>query len=359
MRDLHSDLERWWANDRRTALATVILTWGSSPRPLGSKMAVADDGAMSGSVSGGCVEGAVVEAAREVLATGRPRLERFGVADEDAFAIGLSCGGTIEVWIEPLAADDLVWRGLVERESARRPCARAVRLATDADKGRDLLLEPGAAPVGALPPDLALRAAELASTAWIEGRAQRDGALFVDPIEPTPRLIVVGAVHAAIPLVTMAKAAGFETIVIDPRTAFATQERFGHADHLSHQWPDEALEELGVDGATYVALLSHDLKLDVPALRVALPKARYVGALGSRKTQARRAEAARAAGFNDDDIARIHGPIGLDLGGRRAEEIAVAVLAQLVAVRHGRDLRAPPATVELGVVASDSTPDRG
>ena len=167
--------------------------------------------------------------------------------------------------------------------------------------------------------------------------------LFVDVLAPPPRLIIVGAVHAAVHLVAMAKEAGFETIVVDPRTAFATEERFAHADRLLHDWPDEALQSLNLDQGSYVALLSHDLKLDVPALKVALPRARYVGALGSSKTHAKRlARLAEETGIEGPLAERIHNPIGLDLGGRRAEEIAVAVLAEIVGVSHGVDFRPVP-----------------
>lgn len=314
-------------------------------------MAIADDGAMAGSVSGGCVEGAVVEEARQVLDAGRPRLVRFGVADDDAFAVGLSCGGTLEVWVEPFdgdgAATDLA-RLRVSLET-HQAVARATVLDGPA-AGSHVLFDADAAVLAGDTPapitDAARGLAHATRDAFGATRRRINEAtgtdLFVEWLPPPPRLVIVGAVHVAIPLVSMARAVGFETFVVDPRTAFATAERFGHADRLSHDWPDEALEQLGVDANTFVALLSHDLKLDVPALRVALSRARYVGALGSRKTHAKRLAAAREAGIEEGLLTRIHNPIGLDLGGRRAEEMAVAVLAEIVAVSHGRDARPLP-----------------
>jgi len=171
----------------------------------------------------------------------------------------------------------------------------------------------------------------------LEGRE-----VFIDVVAPPPKLVIVGAVHVAIVLVRMAKEVGFECWVVDPRTAFATGERFAHADALIHDWPDEALEKIGVDANTFVVLLSHDLKLDVPALKVALPRARYIGALGSRSTHQKRLARLREAGVDEALYDRMHNPVGLNLGGRRAEEMAVSILAQIVAVNHGRDARPLP-----------------
>lgn len=215
--------------------------------------------------------------------------------------------------------------------------------------GRQLLLWPDGRTLGdlgsaALDREAASHAEEVFRTFANERRSYEvDGEIaevFFEVHPPRPRLVIVGAVHVAIPLVTFAKALGFRTIVVDPRTAFATPERFPHVDELVTDWPDEALTRIGVHENTFLALLSHDLKLDLPALEVALARpARYVGALGSKKTHARRVTALRERGVSDHAIARIHNPIGLDLGGRKAEEIAVAVIAEMVAVSHGRDLK--------------------
>ncbi|MDA8020063.1 MAG: XdhC family protein [Thermoanaerobaculia bacterium] len=357
MRDLLPQIDAWLADGQRVSLATVVKVWGSAPRPLGSKMAVATSGGMAGSVSGGCVEGAVVEEAQSVLATGVPKLVSFGVSNDDAFAVGLSCGGTIEIFLERWDSGSMApWRKAVED---RRLVARALVLRSD-QAGRQALLWPEGVEIsmdGSLGRDDWDRQVRLSATngfATLGSRRERDlpddregddpgHDLFVDVTAPPPRLVIVGAVHAAVHLVAMAKEAGFETIVVDPRTAFATKERFSHADRLLHSWPDEALLSLDLDANSYVALLSHDLKLDVPALRVALPRARYVGALGSRNTHHRRlTRLAEEAGIEGALAERIHNPIGLDLGGRRAEEIAVSVLAEVVGVSHGVDYRPIP-----------------
>ena len=329
------------------AIATVVKVWGSAPRPLGSKMAINSHGEMAGSVSGGCVEGAVFEEAQGVLKDGTPKLVSFGVDNETAWSVGLSCGGRIDIFIERGVLPELV--GAVRN---RRLVARAVVL-DGPEKGCSRLIYPDDEPTGDLGSAALNRQAELlAADQWAGLGARRESIpskndhndLFLEVHAPPPRLIIVGAVHVAVALVSMAKIVGFETIVIDPRTAFATQERFGHADQLLHDWPDEAIRRVGVDANTYVALLSHDLKLDVPALKASLHAARYVGALGSRKTQGKRLAAAREAGLDDRLLERIHNPIGLDLGGRRAEEIAVAVLAEMVSVSHGKTFKPLPDT---------------
>lgn len=357
MRDVLPQIDAWLAGDeaaeRRIAIATVVKVWGSAPRPPGAKMAVNAAGGIAGSVSGGCVEGAVVQEAESVLEGGQPKLVSFGVSDDDAFAVGLPCGGTIEVFVEPLGDEEDAEARLRRRVAESRITGRAVVLGGDAF-GRQALLEPGAGADGGAPrlrgslgaPELDDAARRAAAGAFRDFACRRleleRGDLFVEVHPPPKRLVIVGAVHAAVHLVTLARVAGFETIVVDPRSAFATEERFGHADRLVREWPAEALEDLGVDENTYVALLSHDLKLDVPALEVALPRARYVGALGSSRTHGKRLERLAAAGVDGPIVERIHNPIGLDLGGRRAEEIAVSVLAEIVAVSHGKDYRPPP-----------------
>lgn len=342
------DLHAWIAEGATLAVATVVKVWGSAPRPLGSKMLVSSHGKMAGSVSGGCVEGAVFEEAQAVLKSGVSKLVSYGVDNETAWSVGLSCGGRIDIFIEP--ASDALPGLLIDAVTARRAVARSVLLrgpGKDRARLRFDSYHDGEVQGSLGDAETDRRADAAVAELWPALGAGRraaapqddEDALFVEIYAPPPRLVIVGAVHVAVPLVSMAKTVGFETYVVDPRTAFATAERFGHADHLSHDWPDEALSNIGVDANTFVALLSHDLKLDVPALTEALPKARYVGALGSRKTQQKRLDAARQAGIADDLLDRIHNPIGLDLGGRRAEEMAVAVLAEIVAVSHGRNAK--------------------
>ena len=362
MRDILQEIGTWHAAGRAVALATVVKVWGSAPRPIGSKMAISDAGDMAGSVSGGCVEGAVFEEAQGVLQSGRPHLVGYGVTQEEAWAVGLSCGGRIEIFVEPLAADNaakaegaLPFSLLRQQLEADRLFAVATRITGDG-AGRQLLilpedLEPGAparSGTGLGTPELDHQVRERTRVLFRTFASERanvpvgeeNADVFIEIHPPKPRLIIVGAVHTAIPLVGFAKTLGFRTLLVDPRTAFATRERFPHADELITDWPDEALERIGLTENTYLALLSHDQKLDVPALRVALPSpVRYIGALGSKKTHGKRVDALREEGVAEELIGRMHNPIGLDLGGRRAEEMAVAIIAQILAVRHGRDLR--------------------
>jgi xanthine dehydrogenase accessory factor len=342
MRDIAIDLARWLAGGERVVLATVVWAEGPSPRPLGSRMAVAASGQMIGSVSGGCVEGAVFEEAQTVLAGGPPKRLRYGVVDETGWEVGLACGGTIEVYVEPLAETHRRLLAALEREEV---VALATRLGCDARHGGGCHLL--AWPDGRLEGDHTL-APEL--TALFPGPAAGlrrvppkstpggpAGDVFCEVLAPPLTLVIVGAVHVAVPLVTLAQVLGFHVRVVDARRTFATRERFPTADELVVAWPQDALraEELGPQH--YVVILSHDPKFDLPALQIALrSQAAYVGLIGSRTTQAKRQAALREAGFGAPELARIHGPVGLDLGGRGPAEIALAILAEIVAVRHGR-----------------------
>lgn len=359
MRELLETIETWRAAGRRVALATVVDAWGSSPRPLGSQMAISERGEMVGSVSGGCVEGAVVEEALQVLAESTPRRLSYGIDDGTAWSVGLSCGGRLGVYVEPLGEGEdgqEVFDALVKGLRDERPTLRATvidgpgrgsqTLFGKGEDGAPTCLAGGLASheretrVRPLVMDLlaSFRCRRLAASE--DEPAETADEIFLEVHPPRRRLVIVGAVHVAIPLVSFAQNLGFRTIVVDPRTAFATRERFPHADELDTRWPDEALEAHALDENSYVALLSHDLKLDLPSLEVALHRPiRYLGALGSKKTHGRRVAALREQGFDDTAIGRIHNPIGLDLGGRRAEEIALAVVAEMVAVDHGKGHR--------------------
>ncbi len=349
MRDILPEIEDWRRDGKQVAVATIVSTWGSAPRPVGSKMAISDACDMAGSVSGGCVEGAVFEEAQGVIAGNRPRLVEYGVSDQEAWAVGLSCGGRIEVFIELLEMRSEIYGEL----KCCLDADRLVALATVIDgpgRGRQLLIAPAADDTPAIHGDLGASGleravAERAGEQLVSFRSGRQSfatadvpaEVFIEVHPPRPKLIVVGAVHVASALVRFANTLGFRTIVVDPRTAFATPERFAHADQLRTDWPDEALRDLGIDKNTFVALLSHDLKLDLPALEVALPsRARYIGALGSKKTHGKRLAALAEKGFSEPATRRIHNPIGLDLGGRRAEEIAVAIIAEMIAVSYGK-----------------------
>jgi xanthine dehydrogenase accessory factor len=322
--DVLHTAQAWLSDGKRVALATVVNTWGSSPRPAGSQLAVREDGAFVGSVSGGCVEGAVVEEALGVIAGGEPRLLSFGVANETAWEVGLACGGKIRVFVA--RATDVVERLIAER-AAKRTVVLATALATGAQR----LIHPfEAAPDSdAEALHAAAHAAALAGQSTTCELAGDE--VFLRVYSPPQRLVVVGAVHIAQALCPMAAIAGFAVTVVDPRTAFATPERFPGVT-LSTEWPDRALDALALDHRSAVVTLTHDPKLDEPALAAALRSgAFYIGALGSTRTQAARLGRMRALGFDDATLARIHGPVGLDIGARSAGEIAVSILAQIVA----------------------------
>lgn len=308
MRDVLPELIEWTEAGEDVALATVVETWGSSPRPLGSKMVVTRSGKMAGSVSNGCIEGAVFEEAQKVLKTGKGKIAAFGVADDVAFEVGLACGGHIEVFVEPLGA---VQRKAIDMLRANRPAT----LRTNLVSGESELV------------DGSPRGSEL---------PHREGDWFIEPLRRPPHLVIVGAIHIAIPLHRLAKLMGYRVTVVDARAKFATKERFPEADELIVSWPDEAMARVTLDRSTYVVILTHDPKFDLPALRSVLGKdVGYIGAIGSRKTNQNRFDKLRAEGYTEEQIARVHGPIGLDLGSRAAEETALGILAEVTAVRFG------------------------
>ncbi|AHD01261.1 XdhC family protein [Leisingera methylohalidivorans] len=308
----------WHRAGTGAALATVVQTWGSAPRRTGAQLVVSGDGQIEGSVSGGCVEGAVVVEAMEALQDGRHRLLEFGVSDADAFAAGLACGGTIKVLVEPVGSAlpaDLL-EDLVQARANHTPVAYEVNLTTGA---RRLVR-------GGHPDRMRLDRSGL----------EDGGEIFVAVHNPPLRLVCVGAVHITQALVPMARIAGYDPVIIDPRAAFASAERFP-GETLMDDWPDEAVEKLGLDSRTALVLLTHDPKLDDPALQAALAaEVFYIGALGSRKTHAARTARMQQAGFTEQQIARIHGPIGLDIGAAGPAEIAVSILAEMTAVLRGK-----------------------
>lgn len=339
MRDIIETVEQWQAGAEPIALATVIQTWGSSPRQAGAKMALTPSHKMAGSVSGGCVEGAVFEAGVESLETRRPRLLHFGVADETAWEVGLACGGSIDVFVQPLdAAQHAAVRAALDGGQA----FAVVTLVHGPDDllGRALLVDEAQVLWGALGAGLDEAAAAAARRALAAGQSRRlilqgEVEAFVEVVLPPPTLIAVGGVHITIALTKLANALGYRTIVVDPRKAFGSQERFPHVDRLIQAWPDEALAEVPLTRSTAVAMLTHDPKLDDPALKLALPsRAFYVGALGSRNTQAKRRERLLADGLSPADLDRLHGPIGLDLSAKTPEEIALSIMAEIVATKN-------------------------
>jgi xanthine dehydrogenase accessory factor len=322
----------WLEEGRRVALATVIQTWGSAPRPVGSQLAIDGGGNFLGSVSGGCVEGEVIAEAEEVLLSKKPKTLEFGVEDGTAWKAGLACGGTIRIFVEPLDGGSRegtrVLGQLRGDIGARRKAALVTELATG---NRRLAHAPGD-----LGDDLAPALAEAFRQDRSIALPGSSGEIFINVFAPTTRLVIVGAVHVAQALVPMARALGYDVLIVDPRAAFATQERFGDV-RIEHDWPDEALAADGLDAATAVVALSHDPKLDDAALISALRSdAFYVGALGSRKTHAGRVERLKQAGIAEADIARIHAPIGLDIGAQGAAEIALSIIAEITAVARGK-----------------------
>lgn len=356
MREVLEEVERWHAAGQRIALATVVSVAGSAPRAVGATLAVSEGGEIAGSVSGGCVEPAVIEEGMRSIHTGRPKLLQYGITEEqNVEQIGLSCGGEIRVFverleeIEPLAqalrAEKPIIRATVIAAPATASVAPGARLTlgersestgtgtgTLGDSVLDMLV------LGDVPG--LLRAGESTTRSYALPSGETVEVFFgVYPAPPT--LIIVGAGHVSIPLSRMAKVLGYRVIVVDAREAFATRERLPDADEILVEWPDEALSHLPLTSATAVAVLTHDEKFDVPALDAALhTPVFYVGAIGSRGTRRQRDERLRALGLNDAQIARIHGPIGLSIGAKTPEEIALAILAQIVAVRRGSEAEA-------------------
>ena len=342
MRRILDRLDSWRQSNEEIAIATVVNTWGSAPRPVGSKMIVARGGGIAGSVSGGCVEGAVVEESRGVMNSREPRLLTFGVSDEDAWGVGLVCGGTIQVFVEPSAALDAVYESFKQHLEARSPIAlinvmngapehlnRKLIVLADGRAEGDLDF-PGQAETLS---DAALELLAKETSGVLE--LEDGSSLFIEVYPPPPRLVVIGAVHIAQSLLSIAKIAGFDTIVVDPRTAFATGERFPHATQLVQEWPQRALPKLRLDRSAYIAVLTHDPKLDDPALQIALRSdVSYVGALGSRRTNRDRVERLRESGLSEEQISRLHAPIGFDIDARSPGEIAVSIMAEIIQVRN-------------------------
>jgi xanthine dehydrogenase accessory factor len=378
MRELIDTLGEWTAQGVGAGRAVVIRTFGSAPRPEGAVLLGADDGRLAGSVSGGCVEGAAYGEIERARRDGHARVIRYGISDEQAWDVGLACGGTIDVLIQPAVPAAAVQAATnVERGTAvvtplpgdTPPHAFGLHAPGDGelpvapllvhDDGRLLAADGEPATTGdpAVDAEVVRNALEALARGLSRTIVAGDRQWFVEAYPVRPRLVIVGAVQVAIPLVRLARELGFETVVVDGRPAFATTERFPGADQIVVGWPDEVAEQIGLGPADAVAVLSHDVKFDEPAIVEALRRGcRYVGAVGSRKTQGDRRARLIEAGVTEADLARLHGPIGLDLGGRAPAETALAILAEIVAERHGgsgvpmlerarTEGHAPPATV--------------
>lgn len=319
----------WLAAGKDVALATVVQTWGSAPRAVGSHLTINDSGAFVGSVSGGCIEGAVVDEALEAIRDGKPRQLEFGVSNEQAWEVGLACGGTIRIYVEPLVRRDPLHRLLADLV-ARQAVARVTRIA---DGAQVLVRLDAAAGDFELPPQALAETRNLLARGHSAQLTQSDRPLFARSYPPPLRLIIIGAVHISQTLAPMAALAGFEVVVSDPRRAFATVERFPGVT-LSEDWPHEALRKLVLDDHCAVVAVTHDPKFDDLALVEALNSpAFYIGALGSQRTHARRVERLTELGLAAS-LPRIRAPVGLDLGGRSPAEIAVSILAEMIQTYH-------------------------
>ena len=337
MLDILDTVDQWIAQNRPVALATVVETWGSAPRGIGSKMAVTSDMGMIGSVSGGCVETAVVEQALEILEDGKPRLLRYGVSDDTAWEVGLTCGGNMSIFVEPL--DTQWWQIVTAEVRANRP-ASTVTILEGENAGQKALFDASGNVFYTSPTLAPENCAQLAQAAQSKNRSGRteiaEQSVMIDLHFPRPHLILIGGVHIAMPLQGFARQVGFRVSVIDPRDVFATEERFPEVDNILHSYPDRALTQLGLDRNTYVAVLTHDPKIDDKALTTALPSdAPYIGVLSSKRTHELRKKRLLEAGISQEQIDRIHTPIGIDINAQTPEEIALCILAEIVAVRNG------------------------
>ncbi|WP_310779275.1 XdhC family protein [Mycobacterium sp. Z3061] len=355
MRDVLADLMSIWRAGDTAGLATVVRTMRSAPRQPGAAMVVAPDGSVSGSVSGGCVEGAVYELANEVAATGEPRLERYGISDDDAFAVGLTCGGVIDIFVEAVSQARFPELGAVAGAiDAHRPVAVATVIAHPGSSsvGRRIVVTPdgtagslGSARADAAVTDDARGLLALSRTGILEygpdGQRRGEGMqVFVSCFAPRPRMLVFGAIDFAAAVARQGSFLGYRVTVCDARRVFATSARFPTADEVVVDWPHRYLAAQAqagtLDRRTVICVLTHDPKFDVPVLEIALRlDVGYVGAMGSRRTHDDRMERLRAVGLTEAELARLSSPIGLDLGARTPEETAVSIAADMIARRWG------------------------
>ena len=359
MREVLGELLGWWRSGEPVGVATVVATWRSAPRPAGASMLVGPGGEAVGSVSGGCVEGAVYELSQEVVASGAPVLQRYGISDDDAFAVGLTCGGILDVFVEKIDPATFPELGDVAADvGAGRPVAVCTVIEHPSAEwvGRRLVVRPDAPSLGTLGSPRAddavtddargLLATGRSETLTYGPDGERRGAgmrVFVSAFAPKPRMLVFGAIDFAAAVARMGAFLGYDVTVCDARPVFATRSRFKDADRVVVEWPHRYLaaeaEAGGIDGRTVIAVLTHDPKFDVPLLEVALrlPEVAYVGAMGSRRTHEDRRKRLLDAGITEHELERLSSPIGLDLGARTPEETAVSIAAEIIATRWGGD----------------------
>ncbi|MGB6457257.1 MAG: XdhC family protein [Streptosporangiaceae bacterium] len=375
MRDILDPITQWWDSDKAFGLATVVQTFSSAPREPGAAMAVSAAGEAVGSVSGGCVEGAVYELATEVLRTGQPVLQRYGISDDDAFAVGLTCGGIIDIFVEP--ASQRRYGALGEVAAAVRdgtPVAVATVIEGPGRIGARRIIWAGDRADGTLGAGDRLDQAVdddargmLAQGLTAVRRYGPDGerrlddlAIFVQSFAPAPRMLVFGAIDFAAAVAKAGKFLGYQVTVCDARPVFATRSRFPDADEVITDWPHRYLAATSTDERTVICVLTHDPKFDVPLLEVALRRpAAYIGAMGSRRTHDDRIARLREIGLTDAELARLRSPIGLDLGARTPEETAIAIAAELIQLRWGgtgRPLMVTTGRIHHGQQPADQEP---
>ena len=336
MKDVLDTLERWVDEGLRFATATVVRTERSAPRDPGAVLAVSEKGEVAGSVTGGCVEPAVYEEAQAVLAGGSPKLLEYGIADDEAFEVGLPCGGTVHIFVDTL--DPVLVAPIAAAVREERPVALAVNVEGPSIGEKHLVYA-----------DSSDNGEVVSKARTLLGRGQTgfvtvgDTEVFVSSFAPRPRMYVFGAIDFASSLASLGRFIGYHVTVCDARAKFVTPERFPDVDELVVDWPDRFLASAPVDERTAICVLTHDAKFDVPILKHALAtNAGYVGAMGSRRTTERRAERLREEGVTEEDLARVHAPIGLPIGSRSPEEVAVAIAAEIVSVFNAKTPRVSP-----------------
>ncbi|MBA0127168.1 XdhC family protein [Haloechinothrix sp. YIM 98757] len=355
MRDILQQIQPWYAGRNRFALATVIDTFHSAPRPPGAAMAVSSGGEVVGSVSGGCIEGAVYELAQEALETTQPTVQRYGVADDDAFAVGLTCGGTIDILVQPVdPASNTDLGALFDSIYAGQPVATATVVTTGASLGEEMVVRPDRVHGGFGDPHLDAAVVEDTLAMLEQGtngirhygehgeRRRDDVAVFVHAFAPPPRMFVFGAIDFAAAVVKVGKFLGYHVTLCDARRVFATNKRFPEADEVVVSWPHQFLSDAVhgdlIDNRTVLCVLTHDHKFDIPLLELALrTRAGYIGALGSRRTHQQRLDQLRELGLSDAELARLSSPVGLNLRAHTPEETAISIAAEIIAKRGGAD----------------------
>lgn len=343
MIDIFSTISDWVKQDQPFALATVIHTWGSAPRMRGAALAISHKQDMAGSVSGGCVESTVAQKAMEVLATGIPQKLEFGITNESAWAVGLTCGGELTVFVEPFPAfssnqsEVSAWKAL--EEAVAKNLGGTLITSISGESNAHTFVHPDGQSSGKpISKDLAQQAYNAWKNRRNEVLTENESQYFALAIPRKSQLVIIGAAHIAADLVDLASQFGFETTVIDPRGFFANHTQFPtQPDQMLTQWPTEALKDFSMDAYTFAVILSHDPKIDDQALEILLrSEVAYIGALGSKRNHEKRRSRLLAAGFSEEQVNRVHGPVGLDIGAKLPKEIALSILAEIIAVKNGK-----------------------